>query len=183
MTRVVIGLVLMVWGATKLLTLTGVYDFAWLYNKSWTVYVLPVCALLAGIKLLFKHTDSPRCQMEKKEVPEAEEDGTLHLTASMGENDYSYSGKPFEGANIEVFMGSISIDLRQAVISKDVHIHVRTFMGGVELYVPCNQNVIVTSKSFLGGVDDRATSAAAEQQGHTLYIHAQNFMGGVKIRH
>lgn len=181
MTRVVIGFVLMVWGATKLLTLTGVWDFSWLYNKPWTVYVLPICALLAGIKLFFRHSEHPHCQVKTREIPEAEEDGTVHLAASMAGDDYNYSGKTFEGANVEVFMGGISIDLRQAVIEKDVHINVRTFMGGVEIYVPEHQSVLVTSKSFLGGVDNK-TATVSEVQKHIIYVHVQNFMGGVSIQ-
>ncbi|MGN0221894.1 MAG: LiaF domain-containing protein [Prevotella sp.] len=181
MTRVVIGLVLMVWGAAKLLTITGVLDCSWLFNRPWTVYVLPICALLAGFKLFFRHSDHPHCQMKEKETPEASEDGTVHLAASMGGDAYDYSGKTFEGANIEVFMGGISIDLRQAVIHKDVHINVRTFMGGVEIYVPDNLTVLVTSKSFLGGVDNKTATVSGVQE-NTIYVHAQNFMGGVSIQ-
>ena len=52
MTRVIIGLVLLVYGVSELLTITGVYDTSWLYRYPWVDYVLPTCAILASLKLL-----------------------------------------------------------------------------------------------------------------------------------
>ena len=49
MTRVIIGLVLLVYGVSELLTITGVYDTSWLYRYPWVDYVLPTCAILASL--------------------------------------------------------------------------------------------------------------------------------------
>ena len=45
MTRVIIGFVLLVYGVSELLTITGVYDTSWLYHYPWVDYVfsIPSC--------------------------------------------------------------------------------------------------------------------------------------------
>lgn len=181
MTRVIIGLVLLVWGATKLLTMTGVWDFTWLYAQPWTDYVLPSCALILGLKFLSSDSCHTNPRMNTKRLPAPADDGRLRLSVSMGGDDYSFAGENFYGADVEAFMGGIRLDLRQATISTDATIDIRTFMGGVELYVPDNVNITVSSKSFIGGVDNK-TSRTQKPDVPTLFVNAQNFMGGVSIK-
>lgn len=181
MTRVIIGLVLLVWGATKLLTMTGIWDFTWLYAQPWTDYVLPSCALILGLKLLSTDSCHRNSQWNTKRLPAPDADGRMRLSVSMGGDDYSFAGESFCGADVEAFMGGIRLDLRQATITTDVTLDIRTFMGGVELYVPDNVNITVNSKSFIGGVDNK-TSRTQSPNVHTLFINAQNFMGGVSVK-
>ena len=53
--------------------------------------------------------------------------------------------------------------------------------GGIELFVPTHVNVVVKSRSFLGGVGNHATHAT-DPKAPTLYIVADNFLGGVDIK-
>ena len=62
-------------------------------------------------------------------------------------------GEAFHGARLDAFCGGIRLDLREAVITEDEEIDIRTFCGGIELFVPTMVNVKVKSQSFLGGVD------------------------------
>jgi hypothetical protein len=57
--------------------------------------------------------------------------------------------KPFHGARLDAFCGGIRMDLREAVITEDEEIDIHTFMGGIELLVPVDVNVIVKSRSFI----------------------------------
>ncbi|MGM9699185.1 MAG: LiaF domain-containing protein [Prevotella sp.] len=181
MTRVIIGLVLLVWGATKLLTMTGIWDFAWLYAQPWTDYVLPSCALILGLKLLSMNGCHKNPQWNTKRLPAPDADGRMRLSVSMGGDDYSFAGESFYGADVEAFMGGIRLDLRQAKVNNDVTLKVHTFMGGVELYVPDNVNITVSSSSFIGGVDNKA-SRTHNPNVPTISINAQNFIGGVSIK-
>ena len=72
-------------------------------------------------------------------------------------------------------------DLRDAVIREDEEIDVRTYMGGVEIYVPANVNVIVKSNSFIGGTDNQINRNEIANA-PCLHIVASNFLGGVTIR-
>ena len=88
--------------------------------------------------------------------------------------------KPFHGARLDAFCGGIRMDLREAVITEDEEIDI-PFMGGIELLVPVDVNVIVKSRSFIGGVGND-TAMCSDKNAHNLYITASNFFGGISVK-
>ena len=92
-----------------------------------------------------------------------------------------YHGEPFHGAYLDAFCGGIRLDLRNALITEDEEIDMRTFIGGIELYVPSNVNVLVKSRSFIGGVSNKSLRNA-EETAPCLHIVASNFIGGIDIK-
>lgn len=181
MTRVIIGLVLLVYGVSELLTITGVYDTSWLYRYPWVDYVLPVCAILASLKLLSPSNSCRQEQWNIKKMPATDADDLLRMSVSFGGDFYHCDGDVLRDASIEVFMGGVKLDLRKAVIDKDVNIDIRTFMGGVEILFPENVNLQVNSQSFIGGVDKNGVVNKPENL-HTIHVTAHNFMGGVSVK-
>ena len=92
MTRVIIGLVLLVYGVSELLTITGVYDTSWLYRYPWVDYVLPTCAILASLKLL---SPSHLCRQEQwniNRLPAPDGDDLLRMSVSFGGGFYHCAG-------------------------------------------------------------------------------------------
>ena len=73
------------------------------------------------------------------------------------------------------------MDLRNATITEDEEIEIHTFCGGIELMVPQTVNVVVKSRSFIGGVGNHATRVVG-QDAPSLHIVADNFLGGVDIK-
>ena len=73
------------------------------------------------------------------------------------------------------------MDLRNATITEDEEIEIHTFCGGVELIVPQTVNVVVKSRSFIGGVGNHSTRIV-DMDAQTLHIIADNFLGGVDIK-
>jgi predicted membrane protein len=73
------------------------------------------------------------------------------------------------------------MDLRDATITEDEEIEIHTFCGGVELYVPQTVNVVIKSRSFIGGVGNHAKRIVG-QDVPCLHIIADNFVGGVDIK-
>ena len=69
----------------------------------------------------------------------------------------------------------------EAVITEDEEIDIHTFLGGVELYVPSTVNVVVKSRSFIGGVGNE-TDRNPKPNVPSLHIVASNFFGGVSIK-
>jgi predicted membrane protein len=55
------------------------------------------------------------------------------------------------------------MDLRNAVITEDEEIEIHTFCGGVELFVPQTVNVVVNSRSFIGGVGNHTKRIEAQE--------------------
>ena len=92
MTRVIIGLVLLVYGVSELLTITGVYDTSWLYRYPWVDYVLPVCAILASLKLLSPSNSCRQEQWNIKRLPAPDGDDLLRMSVSFGGGFYQCDG-------------------------------------------------------------------------------------------
>ena len=88
----------------------------------------------------------------------------------------------FHGARLDAFFGGLRLDLRNAVISEDEEIDIHTFVGGVQLLVPGNVNVVVKSRSFIGGVGNETTDQDTPNV-PCLHIIASNMLGGVNIKY
>lgn len=54
-------------------------------------------------------------------------------------------------------------------------------MGGIELIVPKEINIVVKSRSFIGGVSNHA-GMSVKNGAPSLHVIASNFFGGVSIR-
>ena len=72
------------------------------------------------------------------------------------------------------------LEAKDAIIDHDVQIDVHTAMGGVEIFVPSNVNVVVKSNSFMGGVGNDTRRNPADSR--CINVRVSNFMGGVTIR-
>ena len=177
--RTIIGIIFIVAALLKLADMWGVVQLNW--SHSWTEYVGPLLLLYVGIELViygFNHNPS---QWLKRPVPQGEDGKRINCTARFGADEYVYQGESFHGARLDAFCGGLRLDLRDAAINEDEEIDVHTFLGGVELFVPDNVNVIVKSHSFIGGVGNE-TSGRTIPNARSLHITASNFFGGVSVR-
>ena len=113
-------------------------------------------------------------------MPVGEDGKRICCNTKYGGDQYIYHGETFHGAKLDASFGGIKLDLREAVITEDEEIDIHTFFGGVEIYVPTNVNVVVQSRSFIGGVGDE-TYKGMKPEAKTLHVVASNFFGGVHI--
>ena len=177
--RTIIGFVFIVAALLKLADMWGILYLN--LERPWTEYFGPLLLLYVGIELViygFNHNPS---QWLKRPVPVGEQGKRICCTARLGADAYTYRGEHFHGARLDAFFGGIRLDLREAVICEDEEIDVRTFVGGVELYVPDNVNVIVKSHSFIGGVGNETTNSP-DKNARKIYITASNYFGGVSVK-
>ena len=116
-----------------------------------------------------------------KRVPYYKDGKRIRCSVSFGGDEYIYHGEPFHGARLEAYCGGIRLNLCEAVINEDEEIDIHTFMGGVELIVPSTVNVVVNSRSFIGGVGNE-TTAAVHRDTPCLHVIASNVLGGVSIK-
>ncbi len=180
-TRTIIGILLIVAGVWKLANMWGIIDCDWLWRQEWTAYVAPTLLLYVGaITIVDSYRRDPD-QWLQRPLPIGEEGKRIHCSAHYGGDEYIYHGEPFHGARLDAFCGGIRLDLRQATITEDEEIDIHTFCGGVELLVPETVNVVVKSRSFIGGVGNHALRAN-DKQAPCLHIIASNFFGGVDIK-
>ena len=177
--RTIIGIVFIVVALLKLADMWGVLNLNWAH--SWTEYFGPLLLLYVGIELViygFSHNPS---QWLRRPVPQGEDGKRICCSVRFGADEYVYRGEPFHGARLDAFCGGLRLDLRDAAISEDEEIDVRTYLGGVEIYVPANVNVVVKSSSFLGAVNNQV-SRRETAGAPCLHFVASNFFGGVTIQ-
>ena len=100
---------------------------------------------------------------------------------SFGEVNPDYAGRVFEGCHMDVTFGSGKLDLRNAVIDRDVAISINTAFSGVKIQLPPGCRVDVQTSTSFGGVSNKYVSS--ELPGSPLVsVHAAVSFGGVEIQ-
>ena len=102
-------------------------------------------------------------------------DATAMMSALVVKND----SQDFQGGDVSTVMGAVEIDLRQASIVTEAHLHVSVIMGGIEIKVPRDWSVSVNGTPTLGGIEDRSAPPLASAK--RLVIDGSVVMGGVEI--
>jgi len=93
----------------------------------------------------------------------------------LGEDD------AFKKVKVKTLMGGVDLDLRSAVITEDVTIKCKSIMGGINIRVPENVNVIVKGNVIMGGILNFAKQVEGEGV-PTIHIEALQIMGSLCIK-
>lgn len=179
--KTIIGIVFIVAALLKLVDMWGILHLDWLWQQPWTKYFGPLLVLYLGVELVIYNFRNNRDQWLQRPVPIGEDGKRIYCSVRYGVDEYVFHGEPFHGARLDAFCGGIRMDLREAAISEDEEIDIHTFMGGVELFVPKNVNVVVKSRSFIGGVGNETVRSDVESAPN-IYIIASNMFGGVSVK-
>lgn len=177
--RTIIGIIFIVAALLRLADMWGVIQLNW--EHSWTAYFGPLLLLYIGAELVIYSFNRNPSQWLQRPVPQGEDGKRISCAVRFGADAYRYQGEVFHGARLDAFCGGLRLDLREAVVTEDEEIDVHTFLGGVELCVPSDVNVVVKSHSFIGGVGNE-TSGRSVPGAPCLHIVASNFLGGVSIK-
>ena len=179
--RKIVGIIFIVAALLKLADIWGIWHFEWMWKEPWTTYFSVFLVLYIGVELVISSYRRHPDQWLQRAIPTAEEGKRICCSVRYGGDEYVYHGETFHGAQLDAFCGGIRLDLREAVIHEDEEIDIHTFLGGVELLVPKNVNVVTKSRSFIGGVGDE-TDRNMKSDAPCLHIVASNFFGGVSVR-
>ncbi|MEG2002717.1 MAG: LiaF-related protein, partial [Clostridia bacterium] len=85
------------------------------------------------------------------------------------------------GEAIAVF-GGVEVDFRDFVANSDIYLKADATFGGVDIYIPHNVKVIVSSNNVFGGTDDHTNHANDDSFEYTMYIQSNAVFGGVDIK-
>ncbi len=179
--RTIVGIIFVVAALLKLVDIWDIMDLEWLWNQPWKVYIGPLLILYIGIELIISSYQHHPDQWLERPVPSEDEGKRICCSVHYGGDKYVYRGEVFHGARLDAFCGGIQLDIREAVILENEEIDIHTFLGGIEIFVPQHVNVIVKSRSFIGGVGNEAARNVTPGT-PCLHISASNFFGGVSIK-
>jgi len=182
--RTIIGILFIVASLTKLATIWGIIKWSWFARVSeepWVTYLSICLFIYVGVSLIIDSYRRDPDQWLQRKLPIGEDGKRICCSVHYGGDEYVYHGEPFHGARLDAFCGGIRMDMREAAITEDEEIEIHTFCGGIELIVPQTVNVVVKSRSFIGGVSNHTKHIAGKDAPY-LHIIADNFFGGVDIK-
>jgi len=179
--RTIFGIIFVVAALLKLGDMWGIIHLDLLYKHPVSEYFGPAIILYVGAELIISGFEQHHDQWLLRPLPIGDDGKRICCTARFGADEYIFKGEPFHGARLDAFCGGVRLDLRLADITEDEEIEIHTFLGGVELLVPKSANVVVKSRSFIGGVGNE-TDKSVKPNAPCIHIITSNILGGVKIK-
>ncbi len=160
-------------GVFLLLCCQGILDFAIFWKL-----LVPAIIVIIGIKFIINGiVGNKASEIIVKLKEEGREPGTGNAVFS-GCN-LNYDGRVFDGAELNAVFGGVKCDLRKAIIDRDCAIKVTAVFGGIDILMPDNVNVKVSSNSVFGGVSNKTKQ---HDNAPTIYISGSCMFGGVDIK-
>ena len=142
--------------------------------------VIPAIIVIIGLKLILGAVLGEKAT---KMIAVSRQNGNNVKTgcATFSGQDLNPDGEVFEGAELNAVFGGVKCDIRNAIIEKDCAITASAIFGGIDIFVPDNVNVKITSNSIFGGVSEKKHRPYVENT-VTVYINASCIFGGVEIK-
>lgn len=162
-------------GAFLLLQAQGLID----WSLFWKLCVASIIIII-GITLLFSSKCCCSCKKDGKiENINREGKNIKSIECSFGEQNISMDEQDFEGADIDISFGSLTLDLRRAIINDNVQLNVKAAFAGVRILLPSDVNVEVRSNSAFGGISNKADNRRGT---YTVVVSAECSFAGVDLR-
>ena len=149
------------------------------FGLLWKLFLHAIIVLI-GVKLILKGVWGGQHAQVFQQIQQ--NGGTAQSSAAtFASNTLDYTGQIFTGAQLDAVFGGITCDIRNAIINGDCVINATATFGGIDIYVPENLNVKVSSNSLFGGVSGKSHRNTPENQ-YTLYVNATCMFGGVELK-
>jgi len=160
-------------GVILLLCCQNVFDFSILWK-----ILLPAFIILAGVKMIFTGVTGKKEPEFVKNFRHNSQNAQSGNAVFCG-TELDFSGQTFEGAKLRALFGGVDCDLRNAIIEKDAVVDVSVLFGGIDIFVPDNINVKVSTSCLFGGISHKNP---ANVDAPTLYITGSCMFGGVDVK-
>ena len=168
----IIGIII---GCFLLLACQGIVDFSSLWKL-----LMPVILIIIGLSCIFKNMISSSYTKKIKKINSKNCKNNKELLAVFSSQKVNIGNEEFTGSEISAVFGGANIDLSEAKIKDDIVITTSAIFGGIDIYVPKDVNVKVSSTSIFGGVENKIKNNSDNKK--TIYINATCLFGGVGIK-
>lgn len=106
----------------------------------------------------------------------------FRTTAILGGRQHHGAFDSFVGGEANAFLGGVELDLRGSTMSEDAAaIEVFVMMGGINIRIPEDWEVVNDVNVVMGGIDDK-TQRSNSESAKRLILHGTVLMGGLNIR-
>lgn len=160
-------------GVGLLLAAQGVFSF----DLFWKL-LIPAIIVVIGVRIIFGTIF--RKSHKNKELGSRANGEKMNFVLFAG-TDLDYANQVFEYGKYTAIFGGIDAHLENAIIEHDVTIDASAVFGGVNIYLPENVNVKVSSAYIFGGVGNERKGKEYIAGAPTVYINASGIFGGVDV--
>ena len=141
--------------------------------------LLPVILISIGLLLVFKDVLSINGKEIKKINANNKESN--NYIAVFGSQDLKFEDEKVENLDLKSLFGGIKLDLRDAKIEKDIVINTLSVFGGIDIYVPDDVKVKVSSTPFFGGVEVKRGKQSSKKE-ITIYLNSVCIFSVVDVK-
>ncbi len=140
---------------------------------------MPIILVIVGIAIIFRNFLGSAAKarqvnaMHQGEMPE--------YAAVFGSQNVRLMNEYFYGASLTAVFGGVDLDLRNAIITKDVVINATAVFGGADIFLPSNVKLKTSSLPIFGGTSKKAVTSE-DPDAPTVYVNATCIFGGVDIK-
>lgn len=170
--------------ATTLAVVFYVPDFLNDAERETFLKLWPLLLVGLGGLLVYKYFN-PKMDMPKRELKaDGSEVDTVNESNIMGGTSKKIFSQNFEGGQMNCIMGGGQIDFSEAGLGTNAVLNVFLVMGGLELRIPKDWNVIIDVLPIMGGINDQITKFPDNvvNKDKKLFITGNIVMGGVEIK-
>ncbi len=109
--------------------------------------------------------------------------GKIVYSAVFSGRDIRVEHSEFNGADLSVLFGGIDLNLKNAVIRKNITIDVKALFGGIDILMPEGVRVVVDVTPILGGVENGTRAPlGADESTPTVFIRGTCLFGGLEVK-
>ena len=144
--------------------------------------LLPIALIVYGLKVVLGGSRRNK-SAEFGTIPDGyvEERDAEELFGSRADAaDMNSSWEEFSGTNVSAIFGGSDLNLKSAVIVDDVTINATAVFGGIDIVLPDDVNVKMSSTSLFGGTDNHVKRPSVPEW-PTVYIKATAVFGGIDV--
>jgi hypothetical protein len=123
-------------------------------------------------------------QVAKRMLPAYGDDDSdvFASVAAMNGAEVVNRSDSFRAGSGTAVMGGMSIDLSDADLSSSATLELTAVAGGIDVTVPADWRVEMTSSVFAGGTENATDPDAAGDDAPLLVVDARAYFGGIAIR-
>ena len=147
------------------------------FSMLWKL-IVPAIIVIIGLKMVFSGLFGNKANEIIAKIKQNGGEPKVGC-ATFSSCNLNYYNEIFEGAELTAVFGGVKCDLRNAIIDKDCAIQATVVFGGVDILVPPNVNVKVSSNCIFGGISNKTS---AQSSAPTIYISGTCMFGGVEIK-
>ena len=111
-----------------------------------------------------------------------EDSNSFALVAAMDGVDFASRADALSEGSGTAVAGGIELDLSEAQLADSAVLDLTAVMGGIDVVVPPEWRVEMSSNVFMGGADNFTDLDATEDGAPLLLIDARAYMGGIAVR-